>query len=70
MRFLKLSDIYGSFVMECLLLDDALCSSLQVGGFMIYSVEDIKKVAPLWLEYTEKVSNTCGVSRYFPRCLP
>ena len=30
---------------------------LQVGGFHIFHVEDLRLIAPLWLEYTKKVRN-------------
>lgn len=31
------------------------CAGLQVGGFFYMHREDLKRVAPLWLQYTEDV---------------
>ncbi len=38
---------------------------MQGGGYMIYHIDDIRKVAPLWLEYTKKVRSPMGEKWWF-----
>lgn len=42
----------------------------QVGGFTLMNTEDLRRMAPLWLTYTEDVRADPDVSRRLPLLVP